>query len=281
MKTPPKKTAKSFPSGPGFDRPVRITGKDRRVSTLLPTVEALGVAWPLRNGLITAYVDSSADWLIGLGYNADDATADDCPPEAPEAPEVAVVKLPPNRILDLAERLAERHPVEVIALYSSLQEAWSVQGGDVAYDSLPIGQAMAAVVARPQFEALGTEWVCDGDAAVVYMHVFGRDAHSVVAGCKNWRGWGYDARPVDPRLAMDGTSLVKDAQYEKSHVVRVTVPVSRWEEFARGVSRISSGDDATIWPSFEEAREYEQGAGDWDSTPQAKALETMKPSEDS
>lgn len=40
MKTAPKKTAKSFPSGPGFDRPVQITGKDRRVSMLLPTVEA-------------------------------------------------------------------------------------------------------------------------------------------------------------------------------------------------------------------------------------------------
>jgi hypothetical protein len=113
-------------------------------------------------------------------------------------------------------------------------------------------------------EKLGTTWTVENGLVTVYMTTLGRDAYSVAAGCRNWQGWGYDARDATP----------DDCPPEvPCGLVIIRVPIQQWDKFIAGV--VASDEDHFLFPTVDDAWDGENGDVEYTDTPWGEALTGM------
>lgn len=113
--------------------------------------------------------------------------------------------------------------------------------------------------------SLGTIWMVDDSGNVlVYMMTLGRDASSVAAACRNWDGWGYDAREATPD---DCPPEVPEG------LVIVHVPLIRWDEFVAGI--VASDEEHCLFATVNDAWDFETSAKSYSDTLCGKALASL------
>ena len=119
------------------------------------TTTKIGTSWATADGIVTVYMVTLGRDAVsvaagcrnweGWGYDAHEATADDCPPEVPEG--LVVVSVPVARFDEFVRGIlcsSEEHYI-----FPTVELAWASELGEVDYDSTPHG----AELARMAYEA--------------------------------------------------------------------------------------------------------------------------------
>lgn len=117
----------------------------------MKTIEKLGSTWTVENDCVVVYLwtegrdASSVAWGCqnwqGWGYDAEEATADNCPPEAPS--ELVVARVPVARFDEFIVSLTASD--EDHYLFPTVDDAWDSENGEVEYEDTPWGKALAAM----------------------------------------------------------------------------------------------------------------------------------------